>query len=178
MLTKIIIIKFLPNFYSLNKNVLLEFFLIWKMILKVIGHIANRPPYCTQHRESTQITVQLWLIANRPTLLYKVYSLGLLQIGPSFLLYTNYSLGLSQIGLPNCTQCTVQLGLIANRPTLLYTMYSLDLSQIGPPYCTQCTAWVYRKSAQPTVLLFAMSGLEKLQRGLITNFPVYIYFTF
>ena len=87
------------------------------MILKVIGHIANRPPYCTQHRESTQITVQLGLIANRPTQLYTVHSLGLSQIGP-----------------PCCTQCTVEL--IANRPTLLYTMYSLDLSQIGPPYCT------------------------------------------
>ena len=101
-------------------------------------------------------------------------------------------LSLSQIGLPYFTQCTVwtyrksahptvhklQLGLIANWPTQLYTVYSLGLLQIGPPYCTQCTAWVYRKSAQPTVLLFAMSGLEKLQRGLITNFPVYIYFTF
>ena len=103
--------------------------------------------------------LQLGLIANRPTQPYTVHSLGLSQIGP-----------------PCSTQCTVEL--IANRPTLLYTMYSLDLSQIGPPYCTQCTAWVYRKSAQPTVLLFAMSGLEKLQRGLITNFPVYIYFTF
>ena len=118
------------------------------MILKVIGHIANRPPYCTQHRESTQITVQLGLIANRPTQLYTVHSLGLSQIGP-----------------PCSTQCTVEL--IANRPTLLYTMYSLDLLQIGPPYCAQITAWAYRKSAYPTV--------HSVQLGLIANRPTLQY---
>ena len=118
------------------------------MILKVIGHIANRPPYCTQHRESTQITVQLGLIANRPTLLHTVYSWAY-----------------RKSAYP--TLHNVQFGLIANRPTLLCTNYSLGLLQIGLPNCTQCTAWAYCKSAHPTV--------HSVQLGFIANRPNLLY---